>query len=234
MIIAGLQKLTTLDYPGKVACTVFTKGCGLHCPFCHNKRLVDTEYSPDFITFQEFYSFLNSRKGLLDGVVISGGEPLYWPDTVDFIWCVKDMGFSVKLDTNGMYPERVKKAIEAGVDYIAMDIKNSMDKYGQTIGIPGMDTALRMKFIDSIDIIKNSGVDYEFRTTIVKPLHTINDIKDIASWIGDKNTKYALQNYENSGDILNDMGFSGFAREEMEEIRDSIKDKFKEVIIRGV
>lgn len=234
MILAGLQKLTTLDYPGKVACTVFTKGCNLHCPFCHNRRLVDTEYSPDFITFKEFYAFLQSRKGLLDGVVISGGEPLYWPDTIDFIECVKDMGFLVKLDTNGTRPNLIKKAIEAGVDYIAMDIKNSMDKYGQTVGIPVLDTVTRMNFVDSVDIIKNSGVDFEFRTTLVKPLHTVADIKDIANWIGDKNTRYALQNYVDSGEILNDIGFSSFTKEEMEEIRDAIKDNFKEVIIRGV
>lgn len=231
MVIAGLQKLTTLDYPGKVACTIFTKGCNLHCPFCHNRRLVDTEYSPDFISFHEFYSFLYSRKGLLDGVVISGGEPLYWPDTIDLIECIKDMGFLVKLDTNGTRPALIEKAIEAGVDYIAMDIKNSADKYGQTVAIPDINMLI---FEESIDIIKNSEVDFEFRTTLVKPLHTIENIKDIALWIGGRNVRYALQNYVNSGDILNDMGFSGFSKEEMEEIRNSIKDSFKEVIIRGV
>ena len=231
MILAGLQKLTTLDYPGKVACTVFTKGCNLHCHFCHNRRLVDTEYSPDFISFKEFYAFLNSRRGLLDGVVISGGEPLYWPDTIDFIECVKDMGFLVKLDTNGTKPALLEKAIEAGVDYIAMDIKNSIEKYGQTVAIPDIDM---LTFEESISIIKNSGVDFEFRTTLVKPLHTIEDIKDIALWIGGRNVRYALQNYVDSGEILNDMGFSSFTKKEMEEIRDIIKDNFKEVIIRGV
>ena len=234
MIFAGLQKLTTLDYPSKIACTVFTKGCNLHCPFCHNASLVDTEYSPDYVAYKEFFDFLESRKGLLDGVVISGGEPLYWPDTIEAIKEIKRLGFLVKLDTNGAFPDRLAVAIDAGVDYVAMDIKNSLDKYRMTIGIPGLYADYKMKFIESIDIIKQGGIDYEFRTTLVSPLHTINDIKDIASWIGDKNTKYALQNYENSGDILNDMGFSGFTREEMEEIKDSIKDKFKEVIIRGI
>ena len=232
MIISGLQKLTTLDYPGHIACTIFTLGCNLRCPFCHNSGLVIDKNIPAVkLPWEEFVQFLESRKGLLDGVVISGGEPLFWYDTPGYIEIIKGMGFKVKLDTNGSYPEGLKDAIHAGVDYIAMDIKNTKRKYPMAIGYNGCDIS---RFEKSIDIIKSSGVDYEFRSTLVKPLHTISDIKEIANWIGCQETKYALQNYVDSGDILNNQGFSSFSKEEIEEIKDSIKDKFKEVIIRGV
>ena len=141
MLIQGLQKLTLLDYPGKVACTVFTAGCNFRCPFCHNAPLViDTHRNPE-ISLKEIYQFLEKRKGILDGVCVSGGEPLIQHGIEIFLENLKRMGYAVKLDTNGSFPEKLKKIVEEGlVDYVAMDVKKSRENYGRTIGIEGYDT----------------------------------------------------------------------------------------------
>ena len=176
MLIHGLQKMTLLDYPGYVACTVFLNGCDFRCPYCHNFELVDGTAKP-LMEDEEFFAFLGKRKGLLDGVCISGGEPLLHKDIDVFIRKIREMGFKVKLDTNGYHPDMLKALIDEGLlDYIAMDIKNSFAKYPITTGTPDIDTSI---IKNSISIIMNSGVDYEFRTTVVGGLHSENDFEQM-------------------------------------------------------
>ena len=176
MLIHGLQKMTLLDYPGYVACTVFLNGCDFRCPYCHNFELVDGTAKP-IMEDEEFFAFLGKRKGLLDGVCISGGEPLLHKDIDVFIRKIREMGFKVKLDTNGYHPDMLKTLIDEGLlDYIAMDIKNSFAKYPITTGTPDIDTSI---IKNSISIIMNSGVDYEFRTTVVGGLHSENDFEQM-------------------------------------------------------
>ncbi len=176
MLIHGLQKMTLLDYPGYVACTVFLNGCDFRCPYCHNFELVDGTAKP-LMEDEEFFAFLGKRKGLLDGVCISGGEPLLHKDIDVFIRKIREMGFKVKLDTNGYHPDMLKTLIDEGLlDYIAMDIKNSFAKYPITTGTPDIDTSI---IKNSISIIMNSGVDYEFRTTVVGGLHSENDFEQM-------------------------------------------------------
>lgn len=199
MIISGFQKLTLLDFPGHTACTVFTCGCNMRCPFCHNTPLVlgtaEEHYSED-----EIFSFLKKRQGLLDGVAITGGEPLLQKDIIAFIKKIKELGYAVKLDTNGSFPERLQEIISEGlVDYIAMDIKNCKEKYSLTAGAD-IDFALIEK---STELIKNSGIPHEFRTTVVRELHTEEDIISIARFLG-KNESYYLQSFKDSGDILSE------------------------------
>lgn len=199
MYINGFQKLTVLDYPGKVACIVFTPGCNFRCPFCHNASLVTHIDKETYIDIDEVLSYLKKRQGLLDGVVITGGEPLLQNGIEDFIAQIKKLGYLVKLDTNGSFPEKLISLVEKGlVDYVAMDIKNSKEKYGLTIGAEDFDISPIER---SVDFLLQNKVDYEFRTTIVQGLHTLDDIQDIVVWI--KGThKYFLQNFVDSGDLI--------------------------------
>ena len=198
MVFGGFQKLTLLDYPGKVACTLFTKGCNFRCPFCHNTLLVEGN-NDDVFEEEDVLAYLKKRQGILEGVCISGGEPLMQPRLKEFIRKVKELGYSVKLDTNGSYPEQLKGLVREGlVDYVAMDVKNSFEKYGATAGVPDMDLS---KVKDSIDFLLEGTVDYEFRTTVAEGLHTVEDIKVLTQHIvGAK--KYFLQNFLDSGNIL--------------------------------
>ena len=175
MQIHGFQKMTLLDFPGRVACTVFTGGCNLRCPFCHNALLVTKLTDTDIIPTESVFSYLEKRKGILDGVAITGGEPLLQPDIASFIRKIKNMGYAVKLDTNGAYPAKLRDLIEEGiVDYVAMDVKNSKEKYGETVGIPNFDVS---KIEESIKFLMSGKVDFEFRTTVVKEFHTVEDIE---------------------------------------------------------
>ncbi len=181
MIINGMQKLTLLDFPERVACTLFTAGCNLRCPFCHNASLV-TDIGEALDT-ADILAMLKKRQGLLDGVCISGGEPTLQPDLAEFIAAVRDMGYAVKLDTNGTHPDRLAPLLQAGLlDYVAMDIKNSRKKYPLTVGTSDFDTAV---VDESIALLRQSGVAHEFRTTVVRELHTVEDIVAIARWVGD-------------------------------------------------
>ena len=164
MNIAGLQKMTLLDYPGKVACTVFLQGCNFRCPFCHNSGLLGVPEST-LMNMEQFLTFLQRRKGLLDAVCVSGGEPTLSPDLRELLTAIKAMGFSVKLDTNGSRPEILEQLVQDGlVDYVAMDIKNCPQRYGETAGIP----ALNLQPLErSIRFLLSGAVDYEFRTTVV-------------------------------------------------------------------
>ena len=230
MNICGLQKLSMVDYPGKLAATVFTGGCNLRCPFCHNALLVTRLSESPQLDRNQVLSFLKSRKGLLDAVVLSGGEPLLHSGAGDFLAAVKDMGYLVKLDTNGCYP-RVLEAIAQRqlVDYVAMDIKNSREKYAATVGVPGFDLA---SIEESIQIIRESGVDYEFRTTAVREFHSAADFAAIGQWLhGSKN--YYLQNFSDSGNLIG-AGMSGFSKEELEKFAASLTGDFEFISIRGV
>lgn len=199
MYINGFQKLTVLDYPGKVACIVFTPGCNFRCPFCHNASLVTHIDKNTYIDVEEVLSYLKKRQGILDGVVITGGEPLLQDGIEEFIGKIKELGYAVKLDTNGSFPEKLISLVEKGlVDYVAMDIKNSKAKYMTTIGVNNIDMASIEK---SVDFLLQNKVDYEFRTTIVDGFHTIDDIQDIVVWIKGAH-KYFLQNFVDSGDLI--------------------------------
>jgi len=217
-IIDGFDKLTLLNYPDKVACTIFTKGCNFKCPFCHNSSLISLDKEND--KYKEVISYLNKRKGILDGVCITGGEPLIHKSTKELIKEIKSMGFLVKLDTNGSNPVMLKELIDENlIDYVAMDIKNTFDKYEMTIGCKTNIDNIKK----SIDIIESSNIDYEFRTTIVKELHTFDDIKGIVNML-DKKSKYYIQNFRNSDGVLNKK-LNGFTKEELENLQKEIKNK---------
>lgn len=206
MKIGGLQKLTLLDYPGKMACTVFTSGCNLRCPFCHNAGLV-THIDGQYITSEEVLDFLATRKNKLEGMCLTGGEPLLNSDVAEFLYKVKQMGFSVKLDTNGTFPELLESIIKDGLaDYVAMDIKNSADKYNLTCG---REVNMR-NILKSVELLKCGKTDYEFRTTVVRQLHDEADIESIAKWLSGAKVWY-LQQFVDSGDLI---GQGMFAWEE--------------------
>ena len=181
MRIQGLQKLTLLDFPEKVACTVFAAGCNLRCPFCHNASLVVNIPKEAEISEETFFSFLKKRQGVLDGVCVSGGEPLLQSDIETFIGKIKELGFLVKLDTNGTFPEKMKQLIERGlVDYVAMDIKNSLETYTITCGVEQLDLE---KIKESVSYLKEGHVPYEFRTTVTKNFHSIEEFESIGQWL---------------------------------------------------
>ncbi len=211
MLISGLQKLTLLDFPGTVSCIVFTHGCNFRCPFCHNSSLVDGPAREE-ISENEVVDFLKSRKNILDGVVVSGGEPLLHPDIAEFLKKVKELGYKVKIDTNGTKPEMLKKLVNDGlVDYVAMDIKNSPEQYKSATGVDGLLEAVT----ESKDFLLSGNVEYEFRTTVVKGIHTKEQLVSLAKWIkGAK--KYYLQKYKCSENVLNPEGLDSFSDEEME------------------
>ena len=191
MTIHGLQKMTLLDFPGRVACTVFLGGCDFRCPFCHNFELIDGSEKP-IMDDKELLAFLKTRTGLLDGVAITGGEPCLHPGLPDLLRDIRTLGFATKLDTNGYHPDRLREILEEGlVDYVAMDIKNSPDKYAVTCGVETIDLS---RITESIELLKNSNVDYEFRTTVVQELHEPQDIVLIAEWI-DGAKHYYLQRF---------------------------------------
>lgn len=199
MVINGFQKLTLLDYPGRVACTIFTAGCNLRCPFCHNASLVTHIDNNNTFSTEEILDYLKKRQGILEGVCITGGEPLLQPDIKEFITEIKNLGYSVKLDTNGTFPEKLKDLVNNGlVDYVAMDVKNSKAKYKETAGIDNLDLS---KIEESVDFLINGKLDYEFRTTIVNEFHTVEDIQDIVVWLKGAH-KYFLQNFVDSGDLI--------------------------------
>ena len=230
MVLHGLQKMTLLDFPGKVACTVFTGGCNLRCPFCHNARLVtDLSGSVD-IDEEEIFRFLAGRRGLLDGVCVTGGEPLLTPDIVPFIAKVRDMGFAVKLDTNGAFPGRLKEIVGAGlVDYVAMDIKNSFEKYPLTVGLARFDTA---PVEESVRYLLGGHVDFEFRTTVLKDFHTPADIEAITAAI-EGAPRYFLQNFVDSGNLIGE-GLSPLSKEELNALLAAARRRLPVTELRGV
>lgn len=231
MRISGLQKLAMVDFPGKLAATVFTGGCNLRCPFCHNALLVNRlEENPESHSVEEVLSFLEKRKGFLDGVVLSGGEPLLQSGAAEFLEQVRSLGFAVKLDTNGCYPEALADILNRGlVDYVAMDIKNSREKYAETVGIPNFDIT---PIEQSIDLLKNSGVDFEFRTTVVKEFHTAQDIVSIGQWL-EGSPRYFLQQFVDSGDLVGN-GCTAVEPLKLQAFADLARPFFGLVELRGI
>ena len=230
-IFAGLQKLTLLDYPGKVACTLFTKGCNFRCPFCHNASLVVRADEQQMYTNDEILAFLRKRQGILDGVAITGGEPTLMSGLYDFIAQVKDMGYSVKLDSNGTRPDVLKKLILNGlVDYMAMDIKNSPEKYAYTCGLP--ENYDLSKIEESKNFLMEGHVDFEFRTTVAKPFHTEEDFYKIGEWLKGSE-KYFLQQFKDSGDIIG-QEISSFNEREMEKFLNVLLPFVPNTQLRGV
>ena len=228
MDVNGLQKLTLLDYPGKCACTVFLAGCNLRCPFCHNASLVVGQ-APTAMTEEEFLNFLKKRRGLLDGVCITGGEPTLRKDLPEFISKIRELGYLVKLDTNGSNPKMLRQLIDDKlIDYAAMDIKNCPDRYGATCG--GISILPTVE--ESLSILRENKVEYELRTTCCKPFHDEKAMEAIGKWLsGTEN--YYLQNFFDSGDLVG-TGVSGFTKEEMEALRDAVLPHIPNTRIRGI
>ena len=211
----GMQKMTLLDYPGYVACTLFTGGCNFRCPFCHNALLVldlDENYT---IPEEEVLAFLKKRQGLLDGVCVTGGEPLINKDIGDFLSKVKELGFKIKLDTNGTNPALLKELVSQNlVDYVAVDIKNSPEKYAETVGLKSFDMS---PINETVNFLLSGVVDYEFRTTVTKQFHTEKSMEEAARFIrGAK--RYFLQNFVDSGNLIGS-GITGQSKEEMEKLK---------------
>lgn len=230
MLIKGLQKLTLLDFPEKMACTLFTFGCNFRCPFCHNASLVLSSRADDsIISEEELFTLLQKRKGMLEGVCITGGEPTLQPDLPDFIRKIKAMGYAVKLDTNGYRPAVLRALIDEGLlDYVAMDIKNSLSRYPETVGISRFDTA---PIEESINLLMEGRVPFEFRTTLVKGLHTPESIAEMGRRLAG-NERFFLQTFEDSGDLISD-GLSGFDREETEALLAVLCNYVPNAQIRG-
>lgn len=230
MVIQGLQKLTLLDYPGKVACTVFTAGCNFRCPFCHNASLVLDTYKNKEIPPADIFSFLKKRQGILDGVCVTGGEPLIQADIEAFLTKIKELGFAIKLDTNGSFPDKLQKLVTAGlIDYVAMDLKNSQESYGKTIGILDYDIQNIHK---SVQYLLSGAVPYEFRTTVVQEFHQRADFSSMARWITGAD-KYYLQQFVDSGDLIQD-GLHGYNNEIMKQALEVVKKTVATAEIRGI
>lgn len=200
MKIGGLQKLTLLDYPEKIACTVFTVGCNLRCPFCHNSTLVKgaNDSISGEMSQEEVLNFLRKRKGVLEGMCLTGGEPLIQHGVAEFLSQVKNLGYKVKLDTNGAYPDKLQQLVSMGlVDYVAMDIKNSKNLYATTVGADVDMGAIER----SVNYLKSGAVGYEFRTTVTGTFHTAESILDMAQWLAGAKRWY-LQQFVDSGDLI--------------------------------
>ncbi len=229
MKICGLQKMTLLDFPERVACTVFLGGCNFRCPYCHNYDLV-TGKQPPVVEEGEFFDFLRTRKGRLDGVAITGGEPCLSPDLPEFMQKIREMGFMVKLDTNGSRPEMLEAILSRGLaDYVAMDIKNSPEKYAMTIGTRSADLSGVRK---SVELLRNSPAEYEFRTTVVDELHQAADFERIGAWI-EGARRYYLQAFSDR-DSVPFAGFHAPSPEKMQEYAGIAAGYVREVSLRGV
>jgi len=231
MKIHGLQKVTLLDFPGNVACTVFTGGCNFRCPFCHNASLVLPELFPEPLSEEDFFAFLKKRQGILDGVAITGGEPLLHSDAPDFLKKIQDMGYKIKLDTNGSYPKRLRQIVESGLaDRVAMDIKNAPAKYGETVGVPGFDIA---PVRESAAFLMEGHVPFEFRTTVVRPLHQEEDFEAIGQWIaGDE--PYYLQSFTDSGELIDGSGLGAWDKDTLERFAARVKSYIPNTFLRGI
>ena len=229
MRIAGIQKLTLLDYPGKVACTVFLSGCNLRCPYCHNPELVLPERgNGSEMPVQGVLAFLEGRKGKLDGVCVTGGEPTLQPELPELLEKLRSLGFAVKLDTNGTNPGMLKTLLHNGVlDYVAMDIKNSPERYRETCG--GADVLSRVQ--ESAGLLLKGAAEYEFRTTVCKPLHTEKDMAEIGRWLkGAK--RYFLQAFVDSGDLVSG-GVQAHTHDELTQLRQAVLPFIPNTHLRG-
>lgn len=230
MRIGGLQKLTLLDYPGKVACTVFLSGCNLRCPYCHNPALVLPEQSnAPGMPESEVFAFLEQRKGKLDGICITGGEPTLQPELPGFLEKLRGLGYAIKLDTNGTNPGMLNRLLHDGIlNYVAMDIKNSPSRYAETCG--GADVLSKVR--ESADLLLNSPTDYEFRTTVCKPLHTEKEMEEIGRWLrGAK--RYFLQPFVDTGDLVSG-GVQAHTQDELTRLQQAVLSDIPNTQLRGI
>lgn len=218
-----------VDYDTKIACTVFTGGCNFRCPFCHNGSLVIGNLKAQEIDINKVFDYIEKRKGLVDAVCVTGGEPTLQSDLIDFYRKVKDMGFFTKLDTNGLKPDVLKSILDENLlDYVAMDIKNSKQKYPMTTGIKDVDIS---KINESVEILKASNIDFEFRTTLIKEFHTMEDMEAISEWVKGA-PRYFMQHYkDNEGCISH--GYTAIDLKEAEEFKKLFENKVKIIGMRG-
>lgn len=253
MKIYGFQKTTLLDYPEHVAATVFTGGCNFRCPYCQNGGLVLRPGQYGEVPEEEVWRHLEKRKGILDGVCITGGEATLQPDLEAFIRRMKEMGYKVKLDTNGYRPEVVRQLLKDGLlDYVAMDVKASKGNYARAVGLAGAEIAEDRvaeeradkaigcketfdlhKIEESVELVKNSGISYEFRTTAVKGLHTVEEFERIGEWLAGSRA-YFIQSYRGDGEILKGEGLSSFSAAELREMAELAGKYISRVVIRGI
>lgn len=229
MNISGFTKLTLIDYPEKVACIVFTQGCNFNCGFCHNSGLIKCNMD-SLIKETEIFDYLEKRKNIIDGVVISGGEPTIQKDLINFMKKVKEKGFLIKLDTNGSNPDVLKEIIDNNlVDYIAMDVKNVFEEYNPIVNLKQLNID---NVKESIELIKNSKVNHEFRTTIIKNYHSIDKITRISEYLG-KEQKYYLQNFEDNDNVI-DKSLTSFNNDMLIDFQKMLNTKFPNVVVRGI
>ena len=229
MQIHGLNKTTLLDYPEHVAATIFTGGCNFRCPFCHNMNLVLNLADTPHVSEEEVLSFLKKRKSVLSGVCITGGEPTLQADLATFIDDIKEIGLLVKLDTNGYRPDVLRSLLGRNVlDYVAMDIKNTKEKYAMTTGMADLDISL---IEESVHMIMESGIAYEFRTTVTRQLHEKEDFMKIGEWLCGAE-KYYLQAYRDNENVLR-RGFTSYSKQEMEQFATMMREQIKTVMVRG-
>lgn len=227
--IFGIQKMTLLDYPGKIASTLFTGGCNFRCPFCQNSDLVFLQENTAQIPLEELFEFLHKRQGLLEGICLSGGEPLLHPGIDSFLRKIKDLGYPVKLDTNGSFPEKLSQLIAEGlVDYVAMDLKNCREHYAETTGLEAIDI---QKIEQSVELLMNGNIPYEFRTTVVRELHSEDDMRRIGEWIRGARAYY-LQQYVDSDRVIQP-GLHACSIDEMETFRKILLPYVPRTELRG-
>ncbi len=230
MVFNGFLKLTLLDFPTKTACTVFTAGCNFRCPFCHNASLAENERLCEHHPEEEILAYLEKRRGIIDGVCITGGEPLLHKDLPDFMRKVKSAGFLTKLDTNGSFPDRLEIILKEGLaDYVAMDIKASEERYAEAAGLEKLDTDAIKK---SIALLNRSGVEQEFRTTAVKGIHTPEEISKICRMISGAD-KYYIQNFKDSGDLIDERS-EGLSKIEMDALLSEAQKYIPDAALRGI
>ena len=239
MKIGGIQKLSLVDYPGKTSAAIFTIGCNMRCGYCHNPELVLPERYADAIPENDIIDFLKMRIGKLEGVVISGGEPTMHKDLPSFFAKVKELGFHTKLDSNGTHPQMIKELISNNlVDYIAMDIKSDLETYDLVAGLDQLHySEEHISFIlsaitKSVNLIKNSNIPYEFRTTVVRELHKESTFQNIAHWLNGSK-KYYLQNYTDNEQVISP-GFTAYTKEELLEFVKILSPYIREVSLRGI
>lgn len=228
--IHGFNKLTLLDYPGRLACTIFLGHCNFRCPFCHNAGLVLSPDSEPVIPVEEVLGTLKKRKGILEGVCITGGEPTMSAGLPEFLRSIQELGYPVKLDTNGSNPDMLKRLTEQGlIAYVAMDIKNSPEKYSETAGVSKVDLEA---VNESVEFLKTGVIDYEFRTTVMKELHKTEDIRKIGKWLAGSR-RYFLQAYRESEQVIHPV-YTSYSREQLENYRRMLLEQIPQVEIRGI
>ena len=230
MKISGWEKLSLVDFDDYVCTTVFCANCNMRCPFCHNAFLVIGASSAPSIPYEEVKSYLSKRKGILEGVCISGGEPTLSPDLPSVLKDIKSLGYKIKLDTNGYRPDVIRECIDSGlVDYFAMDIKNSPSLYGKTAGIADFDMS---RIENSVNLIMRSGIEYEFRTTIVREFHTPHDLQEAGEWIRGARAWY-LQAFRDSGNLIG-AGLTGYDADSLHAMAELIRPYASLTGLRGV